>query len=38
MTDMNYNPLKSSLKALNNGSSAKNQYNPGDLLLYSIFC
>lgn len=37
MTEMSYNPLKSSLKALSYGSSAKNQFNPGDLLLYSIF-
>lgn len=37
MTEMSYNPLKSSLKALSYGSSAKNQFNPGDLLLYNIF-
>lgn len=34
---MSYNPLKSSLKAMSYGSSAKNQLNPGDLLLCNIF-
>lgn len=37
MAEMSYNPLKSSLKALSYESSAKNQFNPGDLLLYSVF-
>lgn len=36
MTEMSYNPLKSSLKALSYGSSAKNQFNPEDLLLYKF--